>query len=84
MFMRTATISKGGQLSVPAEIRHRWGVARVLVEDRGDSFVVRPFPDDPIGALRGSLRGRRMTTERARAIVRREEESRERSRRSRR
>jgi len=79
--MKTALISKGGQLSVPADVRHRWGVTRVLVEDLGDSLVVRPLPDDPIGAAKGSLRGRGLTSEQARARVRREEAARERRRR---
>lgn len=55
--MRQATISKGGQVSIPAEVRHRWGTNRVLVDDRGDELVFRPLPMDPIGAARGALRG---------------------------
>jgi bifunctional DNA-binding transcriptional regulator/antitoxin component of YhaV-PrlF toxin-antitoxin module len=51
-----ARISKGGQLSIPAAIRHRWGTDRVLLEDRGNAVVVRPVPADPFGAARGSLR----------------------------
>lgn len=54
--MRTATISRGGQVSIPAEVRHRWGVSRLLVLDRGDSLVLRPLPDDPIAAAKGILR----------------------------
>ncbi len=49
-------ISRGGQISIPAPIRHRWATDRVILEDRGDSIVVRPIPADPIGAARGSLR----------------------------
>jgi bifunctional DNA-binding transcriptional regulator/antitoxin component of YhaV-PrlF toxin-antitoxin module len=71
--MRTATISTGGQLSIPAEIRHRWGVGRVILEDLGDAIIVRPLPDDPIAAARGSLRRPAMTTERARNLTRNEE-----------
>ena len=55
--MKQATISKGGQVSIPAYVRHRWGTNRVLVEDRGDELVFRPLPLDPIAAARGSLRG---------------------------
>jgi bifunctional DNA-binding transcriptional regulator/antitoxin component of YhaV-PrlF toxin-antitoxin module len=71
--MRTTTISKGGQLSIPAVVRHRWSTRRVVIEDRGSAIVVRPVPDDPIGAAMGSLRGRRTSSDRARAIVRDEE-----------
>jgi AbrB family looped-hinge helix DNA binding protein len=55
--MKQATISKGGQVSIPAEVRHRWGTNRVLVDDRGDELIFRPLPMDPIGAARGSLQG---------------------------
>ena len=46
-------ISKGGQVSVPASVRKRWGTRAVLAEDRGDRLVLRPAPDDPIAAVRG-------------------------------
>jgi bifunctional DNA-binding transcriptional regulator/antitoxin component of YhaV-PrlF toxin-antitoxin module len=46
-------ISRGGQVSVPAEIRKRWGTATVLAEDHGDSLVLRPAPDDPIDSVVG-------------------------------
>lgn len=51
-----ARISTGGQLSIPAAIRHRWATNRVLLEDRGTSIVVRPIPADPLTAARGSMR----------------------------
>ncbi len=53
MIMKASKISKGGQVSVPAEVRHRWSTSRVTIEDRGDSLVIRPAPADPVGALRG-------------------------------
>ena len=46
-------ISSGGQVSVPAAVRKRWGTRAVLAEDRGDELVLRPAPDDPIAAVRG-------------------------------
>lgn len=46
----------GGQVSVPAEIRHRWNSSRLTLEDHGDHVVLRPVPDDPIAAARGSLK----------------------------
>ena len=71
--MRQTTISKGGQISVPADIRRRWRTTRVLVEDRGDSLLVRPLPDDPIGAAMGSLAGPGPTGDEARAMLRDED-----------
>ncbi len=53
--MRTVRISKGGQVSVPAEVRHRWKTSIVELDDRGDELVLRPAPEDPIAALRGAL-----------------------------
>jgi bifunctional DNA-binding transcriptional regulator/antitoxin component of YhaV-PrlF toxin-antitoxin module len=46
-------ISSGGQISVPAAVRTRWGTRTVLAEDRGDHIVLRPVPDDPIAAAVG-------------------------------
>ncbi|OFW71595.1 MAG: hypothetical protein A2Y55_02200 [Actinobacteria bacterium RBG_16_68_12] len=48
-------ITGAGQVSIPAEVRHRWGTSTVAIEDEGDRIVLRPVPDDPIAALRGSL-----------------------------
>lgn len=51
-------ISKGGQISVPADVRKRWKTRRLQVEDRGDELVIRPAPEDPIAAARGIFKGR--------------------------
>ncbi len=48
-------ISKGGQISIPAQIRHRWGTSTVVIEDRGDQIILQPAPDDPIAAAEGAL-----------------------------
>ena len=48
-------ISKGGQISIPAPIRHRWGTSTVALEDQGDRIVIEPAPDDPIAAAEGVL-----------------------------
>ena len=48
-------ISKGGQVSVPAEVRKRWRTHTVLAEDRGDHVVLRPVPDDPVAAAVGAF-----------------------------
>jgi hypothetical protein len=66
-------ISKGGQLSIPAPIRHRWATDRVLMEDRGNALLVRPIPADPIAAARGSMRGPGPTTDELREMWRAEE-----------
>lgn len=58
MSMRFLMISKGGQISVPADVRKRWQTRRLQVEDRGDELVIRPAPEDPIAAAEGALRGR--------------------------
>lgn len=46
-------ISKGGQLSIPAPVRHRWGTTAVTVEDQGERLVIEPAPEDPIEAVAG-------------------------------
>jgi len=50
-------ISKGGQVSIPAPIRHRWGTTTLALEDLGDRIVIVPAPDDPIAAAEGALAG---------------------------
>lgn len=48
-------VSKGGQISIPAAIRHRWGTSTVVLDDQGDRIVIEPAPDDPIAAAEGAL-----------------------------
>jgi bifunctional DNA-binding transcriptional regulator/antitoxin component of YhaV-PrlF toxin-antitoxin module len=56
MFMkRRMKISKGGQISIPAAIRHRWATSTVALDDQGDRIVLEPAPDDPIAAAEGAL-----------------------------
>lgn len=71
--MEQVRITSAGQLSLPARIRRRWGTRRVAIEDRGDSVVLRPVPDDPIEAARGALRGRIPASEAVRARAREDE-----------
>lgn len=52
---RRLVISTGGQISVPASVRRRWGTRTVLAEDRGDHLVLRPAPDDPVAAAHGAF-----------------------------
>ena len=73
--MKRLKITAGGQISLPAPIRRRWGTQAVALEDRGDEVVLRPFPDDPIRAARGSLKGKlRMTTDELRKRAREDEQ----------
>ena len=71
--MREATISRGGQVSIPADVRRRWQTSRLSLEDRGHELVLRPIPADPIGAATGSLAGPGPTTDKMRAALRKEE-----------
>ncbi len=73
MIMKATKISRGGQISVPAQIRRRWNTSRVLLEDQGDRLVVHPAPDDPITAFRGSLADVPTTSEELRAGARADE-----------
>ncbi len=66
-------ITKGGQVSVPAEVRRRWGTNAVSVEDHGDRLVVKPLPEDPIAAARGALSKRVPSTTQLRVAARRDE-----------
>jgi AbrB family looped-hinge helix DNA binding protein len=57
MIMKTVKVTSGGQISVPAEVRRRWGTSTLALEDLGDRLVLTPAPDDPIAAARGALTG---------------------------
>ncbi len=57
MIMKTAKITRGGQISIPSNIRHRWGTSTLALADLGDRVVLTPAPDDPIAAARGALAG---------------------------
>jgi AbrB family looped-hinge helix DNA binding protein len=59
-------VSKSGQMSVPADVRRRWGLAeggRVTVVDLGDAIVLLP----PGG--RQKLLGDALSAEEHRALV---------------
>ena len=51
-------ITRAGQVSIPAEVRERWGASNVLILDEGDQIVLRPVPASPIEAVRGILKGK--------------------------
>lgn len=74
--IKRLVISRGGQISVPAAVRKRWGTRAVTAEDRGDELVLRPAPDDAIAAVRGIFAkemGRGPTIDELRAQGRAEE-----------
>jgi AbrB family looped-hinge helix DNA binding protein len=75
--MKEAMISRGGQISIPAEVRRRWQTSRLALEDRGDEIVLRPIPPDPIAAAMGSLAGAGPSTDEARTMLRAEESRRD-------
>lgn len=76
--MEVLRISKGGQISIPAVIRKRWGVQRLILDDRGDRLVVIPLPDDPLKAARGMFKGPGPTSDEAMRELREQEAAAER------
>ena len=49
----TMKVTSNGQISLPAEVRHRWNTDRVVVYDTPGGLLVRPFDPDAIRKLRG-------------------------------
>lgn len=43
---RLMKISKGGQLTIPAAVRKRWGTTDVRLIDEGERLIVEPAPDE--------------------------------------
>ena len=74
------TVSRNGQVSIPADTRARWNTRQVVVVDLGDRVVLRPLGDRPVDDLEGKYRGRGPTTDRARKQVREEDARRAKSR----
>lgn len=74
------TVSRNGQVSIPAETRARWNARQVIIVDLGDRVVMRPLGDDPVGALQGKYRGRGPSTDRARKQARADDAARARAR----
>jgi AbrB family looped-hinge helix DNA binding protein len=74
------TVSRNGQVSIPAEVRARWNTRRVIVVDLGDRVVMRPLPDRPIDDLEGKYKEQGPSSERARRDARRDDAARSRAR----
>lgn len=71
------TVSRNGQVSIPADTRARWQTRRVVIVDLGDRVVMRPLPDDGVEELEGKYQGRGPATDRARRLARREDSARD-------
>lgn len=74
------TVSRNGQVSIPAPTRARWNTRRVIVADLGDRVVMRPVSAQPVRQLRGKYRDLGTGSDRVRTRERRAEAARERSR----
>lgn len=70
------TVSRNGQVSIPADTRSRWKARRVVVVDLGDRVVMRPMPEDGVGDLVGKYAGRGPSTDAARRRSRQNESTR--------
>lgn len=73
-------VTASGQVSVPAEVRRRWGTTRVKITDEGDRLIVEPEPENPFRDLIGILAGPGPTSDEMKAEERAAEEERERRR----
>lgn len=65
------TVSRNGQVSIPAETRARWNARQVVVVDLGDRVVMRPKFEDPVAALKGKYADRGPSADAARTQERR-------------
>ena len=74
------TISRNGQVSIPADARSRWNTRQVIVVDLGDRVVMRPVSDRPVEELEGKYGGRGPSSDRSRRQARRDETARSRNR----
>jgi AbrB family looped-hinge helix DNA binding protein len=48
-------VTSAGQISLPAEVRRRWGASRVKITDEGGRLVIEPASDYPLSAAIGLL-----------------------------
>jgi AbrB family looped-hinge helix DNA binding protein len=72
------TVSRNGQVSIPAPTRARWNARQVVVVDLGDRVVLRPLVADPVAELRGKYAGRGPASDTARRQARAAERGRDR------
>lgn len=73
--MKVTQISQGGQVQIPAEVRHRWGTRKVMIDDAGSYLRIRPLPEDPIAAAQAihAGKGNGLTSDELRRITREED-----------
>lgn len=74
------TVSRNGQVSIPAATRARWQADKVIVVDLGDHVVIRPAIADPVRQLRGKYAGRGPSADESRRQARGEDAAHERRR----
>ena len=48
-------VTAAGQVSLPAQVRRRWGASRVRMTDEGGRLIVEPASDNPFDDLIGIL-----------------------------
>lgn len=70
------TVSRNGQVSIPARTRARWNARQVVVVDLGDRIVMRPLVWAPVADLRGKYAGRGPGSDAARKQLRAAEDAR--------
>jgi bifunctional DNA-binding transcriptional regulator/antitoxin component of YhaV-PrlF toxin-antitoxin module len=73
----TMKITSSGQISLPAEVRRRWGVTRVRLVDHGDHVTLEPIPDDVFAATYGRFAGPGPTSDEIKQMEREAEAERE-------
>jgi AbrB family looped-hinge helix DNA binding protein len=57
--MQTMNVLNKGQIVIPADIRHRYGIkpgTPLEIREVGDHLEIYLLPPDPIAAFRGSLK----------------------------
>jgi bifunctional DNA-binding transcriptional regulator/antitoxin component of YhaV-PrlF toxin-antitoxin module len=73
----TMKITSSGQISLPADVRRRWGVKKVRLVDHGDHVTLEPIPDDVFMATFGLFAGPGPTTDEIRQMEREADAERE-------
>lgn len=59
------TVSEKGQIVIPAELRHKFGIergAKLELRERGGRIEMEVLPKHPILLLRGKLKGKTSLT----------------------
>jgi AbrB family looped-hinge helix DNA binding protein len=76
--MHTVKTSSKGQVVIPIDIREKLGIKpgqMVRLSLEGERAIITPLPEDPIKALRGSLKGKPSLTK---ALLKERKQERER------